>query len=103
MLAPPGELAPPPRGNPGSATGPYCFFTVADPGFPGRGGVLTPKFGPKTYNLEDSCQKLHENERNWTWGAHVPGTPLDPQMLYEKLGILRSERIPHASLHGLLL
>ena len=24
MLAPPGELAPPPRGNPGSATGLYC-------------------------------------------------------------------------------
>ena len=55
MLAPPpGELAPPPRGNPGSATAPIPTpestahkdpdlppsnqsITVADPGFPRRG------------------------------------------------------------------
>ena len=47
---------------------------MAEPGFPRR--TATPQFGPKTYYLTIFfCQKLHENERNWTKGGRVPDAP----------------------------
>ena len=68
MLAPPQELAPPPRGNPGSATGYHrtlspendtitvtCILTVADPGFP-PGRASTYDFAKFSQN----CMKLKE-------------------------------------------
>ena len=41
----------------------------ADPGFPRQG--RQPKERTPTYYLVKIYQKLHENEENWTKGAHV--------------------------------
>ena len=56
---------------------PYMFddYSVVDPGFPRR-GASTPEFGPKPIIWQDFCQNLHENERHWTKGRHIPGVPL---------------------------
>ena len=46
--------------------------SVVDPGFPRWrwGGRCEPlSLGRKPIILQDFCQKLHENERNWTEGA----------------------------------
>ena len=67
MLAPPGELAPPPRGNPGSAT---------DSGgsriFPR--GVPTPKIAIIIHIFAENCIKM--KEFGPPGGARVPGAPL---------------------------
>ena len=40
-------------------------------------------FGQKPIICQDFCEKLHENERNWTKvEAHIPSAPLDPPMLW---------------------
>ena len=45
-----------------------------DPGFSrGGGGAPTPK---SAIIFQFFCRKLHENERIWTPGGHVPGAPL---------------------------
>ena len=59
---PTGELAPPPRGNPGSATGSVRGIVtkaVADPGFSPRWGYQPSRRAP-TYDFLKISQKLHE-------------------------------------------
>ena len=50
---------------------------MADPGFPRRGEGGSLLFG------KFFCQKIHENEKNWTGGARVPSalTSLDPPLI----------------------
>ena len=53
-------------------------YTVADPGFPRRGGGRQrPRWGRQPTILPNFYRKLHENERIWTpsRGARVPGAP----------------------------
>ena len=48
-----------------------CTLQWRDQDFPGEaggGGTPTPEFGVEAYY---SCQKLHENERNWTERGHA--------------------------------
>ena len=87
--APPGELVPPPRGNPGSATdvvlkglsnGTVLAIRlnrpVGDPGF-SRGGGTNSKGGCENYYLVNFSQKLHEIERICTpRGGRRPWRPL---------------------------
>ena len=45
------------------------MLPVADPGFTRRGkGAPTPEFWPKPIIWQDFCQKMYENESNWTGG-----------------------------------
>ena len=43
---------------------------VADPVFPRR-GCQPLSLGRKPIIYKVFCQKLHKNERNWTWGEHT--------------------------------
>ena len=65
MLAPPPEeLAPPPRGNPGSASGnnpkPAVF------GQSGGRSKISQDWGRQPIILQNLGRKLHRNESNWT-------------------------------------
>ena len=56
---------------------------MADPGF-SQGGCANSQF---EIILQYFCQKLHENERIWTWeGARIPGGPLDLPMKMTEIG-----------------
>ena len=59
-------------------------YSLADPGFPGRGGT-NPRGVTPIYYLTIFCRKLHENERNWTeMRVTCPQLPLpshDPPLL----------------------
>ena len=44
---------------------------VTDPGFPRGGGANSPGGAP-TYDFAKISQKLHEIERIWTPGGHIP-------------------------------
>ena len=61
--APPGELAPPPRGNPGSATAYIILRSVADPGFSSR-GVPIPKVSVLTYYFCNFLPKTAWKSKN---------------------------------------
>ena len=47
-------------------------------------GHQLPRSMRQTFILQRNCQKLHENERIWTEGACIPGTPLDPSLIFHK-------------------
>ena len=51
--------------------------------FPDRGA--NPRGGHQSIIWQNNCQKLHENERNWTGGTSVNSIspPLDPPMKLE--------------------
>ena len=57
----------------------FDLISVADPGFPRRGGAPTPEFGPKTYYLTIFLSKTA-----WKWKKIGPGgapsAPLDLPM-----------------------
>ena len=50
------------------------YTPVAEPGFPRGGGANSQ--GAPTYDFAKFSQKLHEIERIWAGGAHVPRAPL---------------------------
>ena len=47
----------------------HIWKSVADPGFPGFEMTPTAKVGQQPIIWSKNSQKLHENERNWMWGA----------------------------------
>ena len=52
----------------------HCFqWRIQD--FP-NGGRQPPRWRRQPIILRNFSRKLHENERVWTWGAHVPGAHL---------------------------
>ena len=52
---------------------------VADPGFPEGGGYQPQSLWQTPIIWQDYCQKLHENERNWT-EREGPSIPINQCM-----------------------
>ena len=55
--------------------------TVADPGFSFSWGGANSRSGYANLLFCNFLRKLHENERIWTTGGHIPATPLNPPMI----------------------
>ena len=61
--------------------------SLADPGFT-RGGCANSQIG---IILSIFCQKLYENERMWTPGACVHGTPLRSTNVFDTLSLAKAD------------
>ena len=62
-----------------------CFLSVTEPGLPRRGRQLHNRM-PQCIVWKHFCRKLHENEKNWIRGGHIPNAPsrVDPPLLIYK-------------------